>query len=269
MRQRLEEPPLELVNNRDDFISRFLQASNDGLELGKTNLIERYNRGKLNVHLHIRGAGESGNFCAVFQRNGSLVGGDVAFGQEPESMAYIPLSEHHTGSVRRRHHDEDGPMLVGVAEVANDTEGVMLRLHGDVVRLQALKECDGLPSDPLYLSFGEGGFSFLVGGLVEDREVEAGQLVEVANAGFLHKQTTDEMVQGRAQLVRGLSRDDAKAFRDTGLRGFYVKRENVLFGVGIVLLSDTVIQVIDDPSGKFRQLSDVLIGPLDLGPDAY
>jgi hypothetical protein len=220
---------------------------NDRLVLGTTDLLERYRAKKLGVHVHFQiiQQAEVAKFCAVLQ---------YATGEQIHEVGLLSVREEHAEMISRDETGWNQSMLVGVVEVLQHPEGVLI--CGDsVVGLVSLDEYMGAGGNALYHGRCS-GYVFIP--FLEDRKLPL-------FLGCLIRQEVRDVIEGGSKLVSDFTSEQDKINRwrsaATNLDG--IEAHHTRFGV--YLGAHSVIP--DFKRGSINaELIDVLYGPFNLGP---
>lgn len=241
-------------SNRD--VPKLIDTVDDWLFGDRPILFERYLNGWLHIHIHIRcrfAELDAEHFCAV------LGGPCGPLGIRATDNLSVRLAGVNTelkdGHVRNDDYEQF--MLVGHVHVVQDPQRMPLETFAVVVGLQRLDDicCGG--GDTAYFSPVTGLFKFL-------RPVADREFVPIAGGSAIYdNELGDKMVQGRPALVNDLSGNDGKPKR----RLWADDAKNMLSCVVVWLTNDGVSVAVQKISDVTIEILDVLIDPLDLGPD--
>lgn len=253
----------EQLDRLDNAIAEMDQAWDDRFEFGRPKLLERYLRGELRVHLHMRGGTferDCKDFCAVLAHGGlgrpHASDDDIRFGSVGRKILGVVDCDHRPQKDAAGDDHEQG-MLVGNIVGVEDGEGG-IRWIGSRVRLHPLNDCQRATGDALYYS--------VLAGLFKLSPSEADRELDPECRGLVpgqHK-SPDKMIQAGAEVVDNLPGQHRKPQRD----GFTEACKAVLSCVILVLTDNSIgFRVRPEILGNLSiEVSDILVGPLNLRP---
>lgn len=240
----------ELIHKSINKVRQLTEQWNDGLQLGVTNLCERYRKERLGVHLHFRGIlsgeGNGSDFCAVFHHLPT----DIKINRIPRPAAEI---NGHLAGIDGTHGDDS--MLIGIVNLIEHPQG-MLIWGTPLKRLGGLDDCSGSVGDALYHAV-RAGFIFVA--FNKNRKLPA-------PFGCLISQDKDDMIQGGTQLVRNFTNEQAEL--DRWLSAAHVHSKDIQGTCVYVWLQPHRIGVTFKLGGIDCELIDVLFGPFNLCSDS-
>jgi hypothetical protein len=256
--RNLPEIEHEIHQNARDAARQLREEWDNRLILGVTDLRERYKNGRLSLHLHLSCAGlETGQFCAFFDRPGPNGDWCALFDMDaPIHKIQLNIPATDNGSSY-----EQQPMFVGIVEIRQNPEGIVLEIVPSMKRLQRLDECLGVTGDALYYGFSSGFIT-----IPRPGNRKLGFLCGRGRTSCCaDDQLVNRVIQGRPKLVENFSDDEAEAGRD----GLNVgKPENQFSGIGVVFLND-FLGVVATKNFKIPlECIEVLFGPFNLGNTA-
>ena len=260
MKQRNEalcEFPIELRNSSDNLIPEYLKSLDDGYLANWSELIKDHLRGKLHLHIHIHvlvlSDSHSQYFCARF---GGL-NHDIEFTDSFYVEWTFPKDTELPSAMNNPYNDEQDLMLVGCIQTVQYPQPVSVVSAFTMIRLEALNNGLCRPGNALYISPVTGLFKFL--DRARDREcLQLGLLFPVCK-----NQLPDEVIEARSKMVNNFASDNSKSdwWRDPHCV------QDAFSGLRIRLSNSGISVFRQERTDFIVQISDLLIGPLNLGPD--
>jgi hypothetical protein len=237
----------ETLDNPSDIARHLREDWNDSLVLGTTDLLERYRAKKLGIHVHFQiiQQAEVTKFCAVLQ---------YAAGEQIHEVGVLAISEEHAQMVPRDETAWNQSVLVGVIEVMQHPEGVLV-CGTPIVGLITLDKCSGAPGNALYHGRCS-GYKFVP--LLKDRELPP-------FLSCLIRKKVDDVIESGPQLMCDFTSEQHQvdwwrlAVADLNSVQTHYTRLEIRLGPHCViphLIRGSVL----------AELVDVLYGPFNLGP---
>jgi hypothetical protein len=200
----VKESPFEIVYHPGNVPQQLLERWNNRFDFSRPELLKRYLRGDLRIHLHASFRTEIGvtQLCvdiSAVKRDSS--NHDTFLGRDFEST-FHPVGQHEQVSV-----------LVDVIKVREDCKGMVLRGEtiGSVARLVFREHCPDVRGNAWYFGPIE---RLPVRRVCEHGEGTSGQhSFQVAGPRDRNEQASDEVVQARSQQEQSLASQDAQSSR--------------------------------------------------------
>lgn len=246
------EFPRQSIDDGRDFGNRLRQEWDDELQLNTTDLLERYRAVKLGLHLHIRiGGREKIETCAVFKWFGGI--------DQQVKLGVFPIREANPAVIPNEEICGNKSMLIGVVEIVQHPQGVLVCGSPSLAGLDTLNNCSGAFGDALYYGSAS-GFKFVkrlknrkgtfpVGCLI----VDDGQLPE-------------QMIQGRPQLVCSFASNKTQLKRWIAEARSFGKESDHAF-LAVTLYPHAICTVLKRGSCAYK-LIEVMHGPFNLGSNS-
>jgi len=251
MQALLDKLTAEKLNDAANFAHRLQEEWADALELGSSDLLERYRAFKLGLHVHFRvWHGDFADFCAVFHDS------PQPHGVETHGQSSLAGALRDSDMICVNETDGDDSVLVGVVYIAQHPQGVFVCGSPSMVRLQTLNDCIGGDGHSLYHGWRSG--------FVSVRSLKDGELR--LGVGGLLSQLKDGVIEGRAQLISTFASEQREVQKwHSDIIGDGKISDYTTFKV---FLGPQRISNILNPGGVRAELVEVLFGPFNLGSDS-
>jgi hypothetical protein len=239
-----------------DASARIFENGHYDFSLRNPRLIERYLQHKLSVLVHLRFRGIEGEFVACFQREPihQGVGGDREGVGESQHVVSDLSRESWIDLRDARRSSHQQAMLVDNVQAMESPKGVIPSL----VWLQALDSLYSVLPHALYLSRERG--LLLLGERFTIADWEADMLGRLGLSRH-PDEPASEVVKCASEVLNRISGNEADLWRN-GRDGLYDK--GALSSIRVILYNDTIRVGLHEQSGSIDEITDVLIGPLDL-----
>jgi len=232
------------------------------------SIAKGYAEGKWAFHLHVRlrTAGvepKQHDLCSVFER---CAGAEEFPNLEGEGSFTDVDGTDQIPDVGERIRRVEDAVLIPVPEVVEDVERVVLRRVPALVRLRSLDECPHIAANrnPFERA---GRSSFLIPAEDVSNEVHLGgmdreRMVVLRRSPISLDQSADEMVQGRAEVVDDLAKNDAQPKRH---RLEYLEAHDIAVRLRILLELDSIgVRVIPEGPPLAIEKYLLLVRPVEL-----
>lgn len=244
---RLVDFRAESLQETGDVSSQEQEGTYDSMLFDGAELVERYIRGELSLHVHyfitVQGLAQEGVFCARI----AAIKDGVLGRFRPERKSNLRTDGHDV--------EREGTMFVRVVKRLEDGQREVVPVR-TVVRLNFLDDCPNRPGgiDRLYLSLITGDLVTLNGPVAEDRELRLDRWRPTGASD----EDADGVIKRGTKLIDHLSRDNAESARDYAR---LVKASERFALIRLVIDDSRIRCFVDEPIDFGVELVDVLVGP--------
>jgi hypothetical protein len=219
--------------------------------LGTTNLLERYRAFKLGLHIHFRlTCGQVVESCAFFQWRGGI--------EDQIQIRHLSMREDHATVIADNQANGDHSMLVGIIDVVEHPQGILISGSPSMVWLHPLKDCLAGRGRSLYHG-SRSGFIFLTSLKNGELPLSIGRLIVCQN------ELINQVVEGGAELISDFTSEQSKLDRWLSETNILGKESNHSF-IEVSLNTNSIRARFKLPRIRLEPI-EVLHGSFNLGPD--
>jgi len=247
---------MKAMNDTLNIPHKILECWNNRFRLENSVLIKRYMEFGMDIHLHftVIGVGFQHQCCATFNSENAM--GRLRAMVETGLNVGTQCVEQSVfvGDVKCMNY------IKGVGD-GFETKNVAISW----IRLKLLDQCCGLITDSLYLSFSSGFVSLPAPENGKLRPgLEFGGILTVGD-----NELPNKMVEAGAEMIKDFSGQNAEAqWRGSHGSGWIDDVKGVLLNSELLLFDDGVRFAFQEHTDLRFEITDILVGPIDLKFDA-